>query len=243
MRICQAEDYAAMSRMAADILAAQIMEKPDCVLGLATGSTPVGVYALLAERQRGGGLSFASVRSVNLDEYRGLAPEHEQSYRYFMEKNLFKLVDIRPENTNVPNGLAPDPVAECARYDRLINDLGGIDLQLLGLGQNGHIGFNEPGPAFIPETHLVDLAESTVNANSRFFASRDEVPRQALTMGIRSIMQARRVLVMVSGENKAEAVRKAFAGPVVPDVPASILQLHRDVVLVADKAALSNTFS
>ena len=243
MRICQAEDYAAMSRMAADILAAQIMEKPDCVLGLATGSTPVGVYALLAERQRGGGLSFASVRSVNLDEYRGLSPEHEQSYRYFMEKNLFKLVDIRPENTNVPNGLAPDPVAECARYDRLINDLGGIDLQLLGLGQNGHIGFNEPGPAFIPETHLVDLTESTVNANSRFFVSRDEVPRQALTMGIRSIMQARRVLVMVSGENKAEAVRKAFAGPVVPDVPASILQLHRDVVLVADKAALSNTFS
>ena len=239
MRICQAEDYAAMSRMAADVIASQITEKPDCVLGLATGSTPVGAYALLAERQRGSALSFGRVRSVNLDEYYGLAPEHEQSYRYFMEKNLFGLVDIRPENTNVPNGLAPDPVAECARYDRLIDELGGIDLQLLGLGQNGHIGFNEPGPAFIPETHLVDLTESTVNANSRFFTSRDEVPRQALTMGIRAIMQARRVLVIVNGEKKAEAVKRAFAGPVVPDVPASILQLHRDVVLVADKAALS----
>ena len=239
MRICQVEDYAAMSRAAADIIASQITEKPDCVLGLATGSTPVGAYALLAERQRGGELSFERVRSVNLDEYYGLAPEHAQSYRYFMEKNLFGIVDIRPENTNVPDGLAPDPVAECARYDRLIDDLGGTDLQLLGLGENGHIGFNEPGPAFIPETHLVDLTESTVNANSRFFASRDEVPRQALTMGMRAIMQARRVLVIVNGENKAEAVKKAFDGPVVPDVPASILQLHRDVVLVADRSALS----
>ena len=240
MRICQVEDYAAMSRIAADMIAAQIMEKPDCVLGLATGSTPVGAYVLLAERQRKGEVSFASVRSVNLDEYCGLAPEHVQSYRYFMQKNLFGLVNIRPENTNVPNGLAPDPVSECARYDRLIDDLGGIDLQLLGIGNNGHIGFNEPGPAFIPETHLVDLAESTVDANARFFASRDEVPRQALTMGIRAIMQARRVLVIVSGEAKAEAVKKAFSpGPVVPGVPASILRLHRDVVLVADRAALS----
>lgn len=238
MRICQVEDYAAMSRMAADIVASQIMEKPDCVLGLPTGSTPVGAYALLAERQRKGELSFARVRCVNLDEYCGLAPEHEQSYRYFMEKNLFGLVDIRSENTNMPNGLAPDPAAECARYDRLIDGLGGIDLQLLGLGQNGHIGFNEPGPAFIPETHLVPLTDSTINANSRFFASKDEVPRRALTMGIRAIMQARRILVMVSGENKARAVKKAFTGPVVPDVPASILQLHRDVVLVADQAAL-----
>ena len=239
MRICQVEDYAAMSRMAADMIADQIKEKPDCVLGLATGSTPVGAYALLAERQRRGELSFASVRSVNLDEYYGLAPEHEQSYRYFMEKNLFKLVDIRPENTNVPNGLAPDPAAECERYDRLIDALGGIDLQLLGLGHNGHIGFNEPGSAFVPETHPVDLTESTINANSRLFASKDEVPRRALTMGMRAIMQARRVLVIVSGEDKAEAVKKSFAGPITPEVPASILQLHRDFTLVADKDALS----
>lgn len=238
MRICQVEDYDAVSRMAADLIASQITEKPDCVLGLATGSTPVGAYALLAERQRRGELSFASVRSVNLDEYCGLAPEHVQSYRYFMRKHLFSLVDIRPENTHVPDGLASDPGAECARYDRLIDDLGGIDLQLLGLGHNGHIGFNEPGPAFIPETHPVDLTESTVNANARLFASKDEVPRRALTMGIRAIMQARRVVVIVSGEDKAEAVKKAFAGPVVPCVPASILQLHRDAVLVADKAAL-----
>ena len=238
MRICKVEDYEAMSRAAADIIASQITEKPDCVLGLATGSTPIGAYAHLAERQRKGELSFAPVRSVNLDEYYGLAPEHEQSYRYFMEKNLFSLVDIRPENTNVPNGRASDPSAECARYDRLIDELGSIDLQLLGLGHNGHIGFNEPGPAFIPETHLVDLTESTINANARLFASKDEVPHQALTMGIRAIMQAKRVLVIVSGEDKAEAVKKTVAGPIVPEVPASILQLHRDAVLVADKAAL-----
>ena len=239
MRICQVEDYAAMSRIAADVVAAQVLEKPDCVLGLATGSTPEGAYALLAERCRKGKLSFARVRSVNLDEYRGLAPEHEQSYQYFMEKHLFGPVDIRSENTNVPNGLAPDPAAECARYDRLIEGLGGIDLQILGLGENGHIGFNEPGPSFIPETHLVELTESTVNANARFFASADEVPRQALTVGIRAIMQARRVLVLVSGEKKAQAVKKALAGPVVPEVPASVLQLHRDVTLLADRAALS----
>ena len=239
MRICQVEDYAAMSRAAADIIASQVILKPDCVLGLATGSTPIGAYGHLAERYRKGELSFASVRTVNLDEYYGLAPEHVQSYRHFMEENLFSHVDVKPENTNVPSGLASDPEAECAGYDRLISELGGIDLQLLGMGHNGHIGFNEPGPAFVPETHLVELTESTINANSRLFASREEVPRQALTMGIRAIMQAKTVLVIVSGGDKADAVAKAFAGPVTPDVPASILQLHPDVVLVADKAALA----
>lgn len=239
MRICRMEDYAAMSHLAADIIASQITKKPDCVLGLATGSTPIGAYGCLVERQHKGELSFSSVRTVNLDEYYGLAPDHEQSYRRFMEEKLFGLVDIKSENTNVPNGLASDPEAECRRYDQLIEQMGGIDLQLLGMGHNGHIGFNEPGPSFIPHTHLVDLTESTINANSRLFASREEVPRQAITMGIRAIIQARRVLVIVNGEDKAEAVGKAFAGPITPNVPASILQLHPDVTLIGDKAALS----
>ena len=239
MRICQVEDYAVMSRAVADIIAAQVLIKPDCVLGLATGSTPIGAYGNLVERFRKGELSFAEVRTVNLDEYYGLAPEHEQSYRHFMQEHLFGHVDIKLDNTHVPDGLAPDPAAECARYDRLIAGLGGPDLQLLGLGHNGHIGFNEPGEEFIPQTHIVDLAESTINANSRLFSSRDEVPRRALTMGIRAIMHAKKVLVAVSGESKAEAVARAFAGPITPNVPASILQLHPDVVLVADKAALS----
>ncbi len=239
MRIIRTENYESMSEKVAALLAAQVIAKPDCVLGLATGSTPLGAYARLAEWHRRGGLSFAGVRTVNLDEYCGLAPEHSQSYRCFMQTNLFDHVDIRWENTHVPDGLAADPAAECARYDALTAALGGMDLQLLGLGHNGHIGFNEPGPAFILPTHLVDLSESTIDANSRLFASRDEVPRQALTMGIRGIMGAKRVVVAVSGADKAGAVARSFAGPVTSEVPASILQLHPDVVLVGDRAALS----
>ena len=239
MRIYKVPDYAAMSSRAADIIAAQVTLKPNCVLGLATGSTPVGAYQRLVEQCRQGRLSFETVKSVNLDEYKGLAPTHEQSYRYFMQDNLFDHVDIRPENTNVPSGLAADADQECQRYDRLISELGGIDLQLLGLGRNGHIGFNEPGPAFVLPTHVVDLTPSTIDANKRFFASADEVPRQALTMGILNIMRARKILVVASGADKAEAVARAFLGPVTPEVPASILQLHPDVVLVADEAALS----
>ena len=239
MRIIQTENYEAMSTRTAAIIAAQVVSRPDCVLGLATGSTPIGAYRQLVQWSRTGTLSFAQVRSVNLDEYYGLAPDHDQSYRYFMQTNLFDHVDILSGNTNVPNGLSADPEAECARYDALIDALGGTDLQLLGLGHNGHIGFNEPGPSFVLPTHLVDLTESTINANSRLFASKDEVPRQALTMGIRGIMRAKRVLVAVSGADKADAVARSFAGPVTPEVPASILQLHPDVVLVGDRAALS----
>lgn len=239
MQIYRTENYEAMSEKVAALIAAQIIAKPDCVLGLATGSTPIGAYARLVEWHREGGLSFAGVRTVNLDEYRGLAPDHDQSYRYFMQTNLFDHVDVDRANTNVPDGLAADPAAECARYDRVLRDLGYADLQLLGLGHNGHIGFNEPGPAFVLPTHMVDLTESTINANARLFSSRDEVPRQALTMGIGGIMRAKRVVVAVSGADKAEAVARAFAGPVTPEVPASVLQLHPDVVLVADAAALS----
>ena len=238
MRIYECADYRAMSRQAANIISAQVIMKPECVLGLATGSTPIGVYDQLVEWYKKKDLSFLRVRSVNLDEYRGLSSTHEQSYRYFMQTHLFDRVDILPENTHVPNGLAADPDAECARYDQVIQDLGGIDLQLLGMGRNGHIGFNEPSDVFVMGTHLVNLTESTIEANKRFFASEADVPRQALTMGIMHIMQAKKILVVVSGEDKAEAVAKAFTGPVTPQVPASILQIHPDVVLVGDKAAL-----
>jgi glucosamine-6-phosphate deaminase len=238
MRIYQARDYESMSRRAANIISAQVIYKPDCVLGLATGGTPVGTYRQLVEWFQKGDLSFAETRSVNLDEYLGLSPHHEQSYRYFMQTNLFDHIDIKPENTYVLNGLAKDAQAECAAYNRLIRQLGGIDLQLLGMGHNGHIAFNEPGENFGLETHLVHLTESTIQANSRFFEREDEVPREALSMGIKNIMQARRILMVVSGEDKAEIVYKAFCGPVTREVPASVLQLHPDVTLVGDKAAL-----
>ena len=236
MRIYACADYRAMSRRAASIIAAQVVLKPDCVLGLATGSTPVGAYEQLVKWYQQGDLSFAQTRSVNLDEYQGLAPTHDQSYRYFMQQNLFNHIDIVPENTHVLNGLAEDPAAECAAYDQMIRDLGGVDLQLLGMG---HIAFNEPGDDFGLGTHVVTLSERTIDANQRFFASRDDVPRHALSMGIKSIMSARRILIVVSGADKAEALCQAVSGPVTNQVPASVLQLHPDVTLVADEAALS----
>lgn len=239
MKIYSAQDYQSMSRKAANILSAHVILKPDSVLGLATGSTPIGMYKQLIDWYNKGDIDFSQVHTVNLDEYLGLAPTHDQSYRYFMQANLFDHVNVPPENTNVPNGLAPDPEAECARYNQVIAGLGGIDVQVLGMGHNGHIGFNEPEEAFELETHVVDLTDNTIDANARFFASRDEVPRQAITMGIKSIMQARHILVVVSGADKAEIVKRAFFGPVTPKVPASILQMHPHVSLVADEAALS----
>lgn len=239
MKIIEAKDYSDMSRKAANILAAQVILKPDCVLGLATGSTPVGAYKNLVEGYQKGDLDFSQVKSVNLDEYRGLERTNDQSYYYFMHENLFNHVNIKEENTNVPNGMEPDADQECARYEALIESLGGVDLQLLGLGHNGHIGFNEPSEAFDKATHCVNLTERTIEANKRFFASADEVPKQAYTMGIGTIMRARKILIIVSGEDKAEIVRDAFFGPVTPKVPASILQMHPDVTLVADAAALS----
>ena len=239
MKIYVTEDYQSMSRKAANILSAQIILKPNSVLGLATGSTPVGMYKQLVTWYDKGDLDFAEVKTVNLDEYVNLEPTHEQSYHYFMEHHLFDHVNINPANTNIPDGLAPDPKAECAWYNQVIRQLGGIDIQVLGMGHNGHIGFNEPGDAFELETHVVDLTERTIQANSRFFASQDDVPRQAMTMGIKSIMMARKILLMVSGEDKADAVKRAFSGPVTPQMPASILQLHPYVTLVGDRAALS----
>ena len=239
MNIIRAKDYQDMSRKAANIISAQIIMKPDCVLGLATGSTPVGTYRQLIELYEKGDLDFSRVSTVNLDEYRGLTHTDPQSYYYFMQENLFDHVNIDKAATHVPDGTNPDAADACAKHEQIIKSLGGIDLQLLGLGNNGHIGFNEPGAAFEKETHLVDLAESTIRANARFFASIDEVPKQAYTMGIRTIMQAKKILVVVSGEGKADIVSRAFFGPVTPEVPASILQMHPDVTVVCDEAALS----
>lgn len=239
MRIYRAKDYADMSRKAANILSAQVILKPQCVLGLATGSSPLGVYQQLIDLYRGDDVDFSEVTTINLDEYRGLGPEDRQSYHYFMRTNFFDHINIASENTHIPNGLEPDTALECARYDKIIARSGGVDMQLLGLGHNGHIGFNEPGTDFAKDTHCVDLTESTRTANKRFFDSEGDVPRQAYTMGIRSIMQAARILVIASGAHKAEIVKKAFFGPVTPAVPASVLQLHNNVTLVGDEAALS----
>lgn len=239
MKIYKAKDYKDMSRKAANIISAQVIMKPNCVLGLATGSTPIGTYDQLVEWYNKGDLDFSEVTTVNLDEYKGLPRTNDQSYYYFMHQHLFDRVNINLDQTNVPNGMEQDSEKECTRYEELIRSVGGVDLQLLGLGHNGHIGFNEPGEAFEKETHCVDLTESTIEANKRFFDSADDVPKQAYTMGIKTIMQAKKILVIVNGDAKADIVERAFFGPVTPEVPASILQMHNDVTLVGDEAALA----
>lgn len=203
MKILKTKDYEQMSRVTANILSAQVIMKPRCVLGLATGSTPIGAYRQLIDWYEKGDIDFSEVTSINLDEYKGLSPENDQSYRYFMNTNLFNHINIKKENTYVPDGLETDADRACSRYNQITADLGGIDLQLLGLGNNGHIGFNEPGAAFEKETHCVDLTQSTINANARFFSSLSEVPKQAYTMGIKTIMQAKKIVVAVSGAGKA----------------------------------------
>ena len=240
VKIIRTKDYADMSRKAANIISAQVIMKPDCVLGLATGGTPVGTYEKLVERYNEGDLDFSEVTSVNLDEYRGLPKEHPESYWSFMHRNLFDKVNIDPAKINLPDGTNPDAEDACAKYNQIIHAVGGIDLQLLGIGHDGHIGFNEPGEAFELETHCVDLTPETIEANKRFFDGNvDLVPKQAYTMGIKTIMQARKVLMVANGAGKAEIVKKAFFGPVTPEVPASILQMHPDFTLVGDEEALS----
>ncbi|MCI9137716.1 MAG: glucosamine-6-phosphate deaminase [Lachnospiraceae bacterium] len=239
MKIYKAKDYKDMSRKAANIISAQIIMKPDCVLGLATGSTPIGAYQQLVEWYKKGDLDFSEVTTVNLDEYKGLPRDNDQSYYYFMNENLFEKVNIDKNKTFLPDGMEENSETACRKYNEIIHSIGGVDLQLLGLGHNGHIGFNEPGIAFETETHCVTLSERTIKANMRFFLSEEHVPRQAYTMGIKTIMSAHKILVVVSGADKAEIVKTAFFGPVTPQVPASILQLHNDVTLVADEAALT----
>ena len=229
-----------MGKAAADEFEAVIHAKPACVIGLATGSTPLPLYRELIAREQAGLIDFSRVRSANLDEYKGLAPDHPQSYRRFMQENLFDHISIKPENTIVPDGLAADIPAMCEAYERKIEDWGGVDIQLLGIGHDGHIGFNEPGEAFELETHCVDLTQETIEANKRFFDGNvDLVPKQAYTMGIKTIMQARKVLMVANGVGKADIIKKAFFGPVTPEVPASILQMHPDFTLVLDAEAAS----
>lgn len=239
MKIYRAKTYEDMSRKAANIISAQIIMKPDAVLGLATGSSPIGAYKQLIDWYNKGDLDFSEIRSVNLDEYKGLGPDDEQSYAYFMKENLFKHVNIKPENTYIPNGLEEDTEYECQRYNGIIAGLGGIDMQLLGIGGNGHIGFNEPGEAYDKETHCVALTENTIKANARFFDSMDQVPKFAYSTGIKNIMQAKAILLIASGESKAEAVYNMICGPITPACPASILQLHNNVSVVADQAAMA----
>lgn len=235
MRFITVDSYEELSRKAANIIAAQVISKPNSVLGLATGSSPLGTYKNLAEMYKNGDVDFIDVTSVNLDEYVGLDGTNDQSYRYFMDNNLFKHININPAKTFVPNGCAKDLVKEGEAYDKHIADLGGIDLQLLGIGLDGHIGFNEPDSFFTKETHPVKLDPSTIEANARFFADKNDVPKEAITMGMLSIMQAKKVLLIANGKNKEEIVKKAFNGPITPEVPASILQLHPDVTVIYSK--------
>ena len=235
MNYIEVETYEELSRKAAAIIAAQVISKPESVLGLATGSSPLGPYACLVKAYENKDLDFSKVTSVNLDEYVGLTGENDQSYRYFMNTNLFSKINIRKECTFVPNGCADDVKKECREYDERIESLGGIDIQLLGIGLDGHIGFNEPDEVFTKETHLVDLDPSTIEANARFFPSADDVPKQAVTMGMGGIMNAKKVLLIANGKNKEEIIKKAFFGPITPKIPASILQLHPDVTVIYSK--------
>ena len=232
MKFIKTDSYEKLSRQAANIISAQVIMKPDSVLGLATGSSPIGIYRQLIDWFNKGDVDFSEVTSINLDEYVGLTETDDQSYRYFMQHYFFDHINIKRENTFVPNGCAADLEAECAEYDARIARYGGIDLQLLGIGLDGHIGFNEPGDVFVKNTHVVDLHESTIQANARFFESIDDVPRQAVTMGMVSIMQAKKILLIANGQAKKEILEKAFFGPITPEIPASILQLHPDITVV-----------
>ena len=237
MRVLITDSYDQMGLEAAKIVAGQIYLKPNSVLGLATGSTPLSMYERLVAVHRTVGLDFSEVTTFNLDEYIGMGPDNPQSYHYFMQEHFFKHINIKPENIHIPNGMAQDVIAEGERYEQLIAAKGGIDLQVLGIGQNAHIGFNEPDVKFAATTHKVELDEETILANSRFFNNVDEVPRYAISMGIKTIMMAEHVILLANGGNKARAVYKAVCGDVTPEAPASILQLHRDVVVILDKEA------
>lgn len=239
MQIKVVENYSEMSREASKIFSEIIKSTPDCVLGLATGDTPIGMYDCMVEAYNKGELDFSAVRSVNLDEYYPLAPDNEQSYRYFMNQKLFDRVNINKENTYVPDGMAKDTDKFCRDYESKINSLGGIDVQVLGIGRNGHIGFNEPDDGLLPYTHLTELTANTIEANSRFFDREEDVPKHALTMGIRSIFKARKIVLLASGVEKAQAVKEMLSGNITTHCPASLLCLHPDCILICDKAAYS----
>lgn len=237
MRIVIVKNYDELSKLAAEEIASLVKEKPNCVLGLATGSSPVGMYKELIQLNKEGKADFSKVITINLDEYRGLTGENPQSYRYFMNTNLFNHINIDKNNTFVPNGMTEDIAKECRSYDERIQRLGGIDLQVLGIGNNGHIGFNEPSDYLNLGTHLTDLSKDTIDANSRFFETIEEVPTQAITMGLGGIMRAKKVLLLANGEKKADIIGKLVEGKISTSIPASILQVHSNVLIIVDEAA------
>lgn len=239
MRIIKANTYEELSKIVAGIIVNQVNEKPDGVLGLATGSSPVGAYKEIIDIYNQGKVDFKNIKTVNLDEYRGLPKDDDQSYLHFMNVNLFNHVNINHDNTNIPDGMTEDIYGECQKYEDIIKSLGGIDLQLLGIGHNGHIGFNEPASDFARMTHCVDLDQRTIEANARFFDSVDDVPKQAFTMGIGTIMSAKKILLVATGESKADVLLETLVGEVRADVPSTILQFHHDVTIVADQKALT----
>lgn len=239
MKVYKVKDYEEMSEKGAQILAAQITLKPESFLGLATGSTPLGIYKRLTGWNQRGVLDFSMVKTANLDEYKGVERENEQSYYYYMNENLFSKINIQTENTMIPDGSREDSEEVCAEYERQIEKNGSIDIQLLGIGRNGHIGFNEPAASFADVCHCVDLASSTIEANQRFFEKEEDVPKQAYTMGIGTIMKAKKILLIASGKDKAKALKELIEGEVTPEIPATILRFHPDVTVIADEAALS----
>ncbi|NFN85833.1 glucosamine-6-phosphate deaminase [Clostridium sporogenes] len=239
MRIIVVDNYEEMSKKAAIMVASQVILKPDSVLGLATGDTPIGMYREIINIYKNQNLNFSKVKTFNLDEYYGLSKDNDQSYYYFMMNNLFHHVNIDKDNINIPNGMMNDIEKECKEYESNIVKAGGIDLQILGIGVNGHIGFNEPGESFEAETHLVNLDKKTIESNSRFFSSKDEVPTRAISMGIKTILHSKKIILLACGQNKADAIFKTIKGKITPNVPASILQLHKDVVVIVDKEAAS----
>ncbi len=239
MNVIVVKNYEEMSAKAAAIVGDVVRKKPNCVLGLATGDTPIGMYDGLVAQYEKGELDFSGVRSVNLDEYYPIAPENDQSYRYFMNLHLFDRVNMDKANTMVPDGTAKDPDAHCAAYEQKMDEMGGVDIQVLGIGKNGHIGFNEPDSTLYPYTHLTALTPNTIEANARFFASEEDVPKHALTMGMESIFKAKEILLLVSGAGKAEAVKKVLTGMIDPMCPASLLRLHSNVTMICDEAAYS----
>ncbi|MBQ5782980.1 MAG: glucosamine-6-phosphate deaminase [Oscillospiraceae bacterium] len=237
MRVIVTKNYEELGRVAANIIASQVTLKPDSVLGLATGSSPISTYQNLIKKYENGDLDFSKCHTANLDEYVGLTKDNDQSYAYFMYENLFRHINIDMANTNIPDGTNPDAEGECARYDAVVESLGGVDIQLLGIGHNGHVGFNEPADCFAKGTNMINLTQSTIDANTRFFAKKEDVPTKAYTMGIKTIMSAKKVLLVANGEGKAEIIYKMVAGDITPQVPASVLQLHNDTTVVVDEAA------
>lgn len=239
MRVILCDNYDEVSKAATKLVESQINLKPNCVLGLATGSTPVGMYKRLIEKCKNGELDFSEVTTFNLDEYYPISRDNDQSYYYFMNENLFGEININKENIHIPNGEAKDVESECEEYEKMIEEAGGIDLQILGIGQNGHIGFNEPDDNLNSKTHVTELTESTIKANSRFFDSIDDVPTKALTMGIATILKSKKIILMACGKEKSDAIAELLTDDIKTENPATMLKVHPDVVLICDKEAYS----